>query len=215
MSVVLNPVKAIVFNSLLYFLRTMAKKKTPGRVKDKSVTGEQKIKLKTRKFYNIRIKEILDEKVWDLPIVTHDEVALNVLAILSSRDHVWVVEDMESMDLVGVITEHDILNILSPEQKTSFFGRSTKRSSHLEIFESADHIMSDHPITVKPKDTVGDVLRKMSTHGCRRMAVVDEDDRIIGEITLHHIIRHFYQGIKPLSKLCADQLEKRRQKRSE
>jgi len=177
-------------------------------------TKEQKIILKTRKFYNIPVEEIMDEKVWDLPIVTKDDVALNVLAILSTSDHVWVVEDMESRELVGVITEHDILNILTPEKKVSFFGMSTKRSFHLEIFETTEHLMSDHPVVCKPGETVRDVLRKMTSHGCRRMAVVDPGtEAILGEITLHQIIRKFYQGIKPLSQICADELDLKKKKK--
>jgi CBS domain-containing protein len=121
------------------------------------------------------------------------------------------VEDMESKELVGVITEHDILNLLTPAKKISFFGMHTKRSFHLELFEPTEHLMQDHPISVKPGATVGDVLRKMTSHGCRRMAVVDpKTDAIIGEITLHQIIRKFYQGIRPLSQICAEEIEKKK-----
>ena len=184
----------------------MAKKRT-GDPKD---IKEQKIVLKTRKFYKIPVREIMDEKVWDLPLIAKDDVALNVLAILSGRDHVWVVEDMESKELVGVITEHDILNLLTPAKKISFFGMHTKRSFHLELFEPTEHLMQDHPIHVKPSATVGDVLRKMTSHGCRRMAVVDpKSGAILGEITLHQIIRKFYQGIRPLSHICADHIEEK------
>ncbi len=175
-----------------------------------SPSSEQKIILKTRKFYNIPVSEFVDETVWDLPLIVKDDVALNVLAILSGRDHVWVVEDMESKELVGVITEHDILNILTPSKKVSFFGMHTKRPSHLEIFEPTEHLMQDHPITANASETIGDVLRKMTAHGCRRMAIINpKNDEIIGEITLHQIIRKFYQGIKPLGTICAEELEKK------
>jgi CBS domain-containing protein len=188
----------------------MAKKKSDSPNRSSS---EQKIKLRTRKFYKIPLEEFVDHRVWDLPLIEKDDVVLNLLAILSGRDHVWVVENMESRELLGVVTEHDILNILTPSKKVSFFGSRAKRSQHLEILESVEHIMQDHPISCTADQTIGDVLRKMTSHGCRRMAIIDPDnDQIIGEITLHQIIRKFYEGIRPLGKICAEELERKSKK---
>lgn len=150
----------------------------------------------------------MDQRIWDLPLIEKDDIALHVLAILSSSDHVWVVEDMESRELVGVITEHDILQIMSPTKRISFFGAHAKRPLQMELNETTEHIMQYHPVTCKREDTVKKVLRKMTTHGCRRIAVVDSDDSIVGEITLHQIISKVYTALKNVSAACAQEGEK-------
>jgi len=102
-----------------------------------------------------------------------------------------VVESRGSKKLVGIITEHDILDIFSPRKKVSYFGLPNKKSLHYETFEKAGHIMSRNPIRCRPDEKVKDALNKMVVHRIRRIPVV-ENDEIVGEITLHHLIREFY-----------------------
>jgi len=48
---------------------------------------------------------------------------------------------------------------------------------------------------MQPCEKVGDALNKMMDHRVRRIPVV-ENGEIVGEITLHHLIRKFYCFIK-------------------
>ena len=48
---------------------------------------------------------------------------------------------------------------------------------------------------MQPCEKVGDALNKMRDHRVRRIPVV-ENSEIVGEITLHHLIRKFYCFIK-------------------
>jgi len=146
-------------------------------------------------FHEIPAKDIMDKRVWDLPLIEKDASIDSVLSILAESDHVWVVESKESRTLVGIITEHDILNIFSPTKKVSYFGVPDKRSLHYETFEKAEQIMSGNPVRCKPDDKVEDALNSMVCHRIRRIPVV-ENDKIIGEITLHHLIGKFYAFIK-------------------
>jgi CBS domain-containing protein len=60
--------------------------------------------------------------------------------------------------------------------------------------------MSRNPIGCKLDEKVRDALNKMMVHGIRRIPVV-ENDEIMGEVTLHHLIRKFYAFIKiPIKK---------------
>ncbi len=151
-------------------------------------------------FYEIPAKDIMDKRVWDLPLIEKDAGIDHVLSILTGNDHVWVVESKGSKKMVGIITEHDILDIFSPRKKVSYFGLPNKKSLHYETFEKAGHVMSRNPIRCSPDEKVKDALNKMIVHRIRRIPVV-KNDEIMGEITLHHLIRKFYAFVKtPIKK---------------
>jgi CBS domain-containing protein len=148
-----------------------------------------------RDFYEIIVSDIMDRRLGDLPLIEKDASIDRVLSALTENDYVWVVESKRSRKLAGIITERDILHIFSPEKKVTFFGSPTKKTLHYESFENAEHIMSRNPVRCKPDETVKDALNKMVFHRIRRIPVA-ENDEIIGEITLHHLIREFYVFIK-------------------
>jgi len=147
------------------------------------------------KFYEIPAKDIVDKGVWDLPLIEKDASIDRVLSMLTVDDHVWIVESKGSKKLVGIITEHDILNIFSPTKKVSYFGLPDKKSLHYELFEKAEHIMSGNPVRCEPDEKVEDALNKMVRHRIRRIPVV-ENDEIIGEMTLHQLVGKFCAFIK-------------------
>ena len=155
---------------------------------------QQKGKKLIPEFHEIPAKDIMDKRVEDLPLIEKDASIDRVLSILTVSDHVWVVESKESRKLVGIITEHDILNIFSPTKKVLYFGLPDKKHLHYEIFEKAEQIMSRNPVRCEPDEKVEDALNKMVFHRIRRIPVV-ENDEIIGEITLHHLIEKFYSFI--------------------
>ena len=143
-------------------------------------------------FYNLKVKQLMDKRVWDLPIIEEKEDISHILNILSGRHHIWVVNDKEKKELVGVITEHDVLSILAPKRLPAYvFGVPDIRSVQYGTVENAEDIMSTKVITCKPDDKIVDVLAKMTRYKMRRLPVV-ENKKIIGEITLHHLIRKYY-----------------------
>jgi len=52
--------------------------------------------------------------------------------------------------------------------------------------------MNKDPITVKPDEKIFDVLQKMIKHRIRRLPVISDENKIIGEITLQQLIHKFY-----------------------
>ena len=142
-------------------------------------------------FHEIPVKEIMDKRIGELPLIEKHASLDRVLSILTESDHIWVVESIGSKKLVGIITEHDILDIFSPRKKVSYFGLPNKKALHYETFEKAGHIMSRNPIRCSPDEKVKDALNKMVVHRIKRIPVV-ENNEIVGEITLHHLIREFY-----------------------
>ena len=115
-----------------------------------------------------------------------------VLSILDGKTHVWVVTDKKSKELVGVITRHDILQILAPPR--NYYGVfSLPKLYHHGTGGQAEDIMTKNPITCRPDDTIAEALKKMIRHNIRRLAVVT-DRAIEGELTLRNLISKFYKA---------------------
>ena len=145
-------------------------------------------------FYELTVNKIMDKRVWDLPIVEEDEDIYHVLSILGGRNHIWVVKSKQSKELVGVITEHDVLSILAPKNFPSYvFGIPDVRSIHHGTAKTAGDIMNFRLITCTKDDKIKDVLERMTKQRLRRLPVV-EGKSVIGELTLHQVIRKYYDA---------------------
>ena len=145
-------------------------------------------------FYELTVKQVMDKRIWDLPIIEENEDVHNILNILGARNHIWVVKDKENKELVGVITEHDVLSILAPKKFPSYvFGMPDIKSIYHGTAKTAADTMCVRLITCSQDDKIVDVLQKMTKHRLRRLPVL-EGKEIIGELTLHQLIRKYYDA---------------------
>jgi predicted transcriptional regulator len=145
-------------------------------------------------FYELKTKQLMDRRLWDLPLITKDEDIYHVLSILSGRNHIWVVENKESKRLLGVITEHDVLAILAPKKLPSYvFGMPNISSIKHGTAKTAGDVMCHKVVACAPDDKIIDSLLKMVKYRLRRLPVL-QNEMIIGELTLHHLIRKYYQA---------------------
>jgi len=145
-------------------------------------------------FYELKVNQIMDRRVWDLPIIEEKEDIDHVLAILGARNHIWVVKDKENKELVGVITEHDVLSILAPKHLPSYvFGMPDIKSIQHGTAKTAEDVMSNKVITCGPEEKIIDALMKMVKYKLRRLPVI-QDKKIVGELTLHQLIRKYYDA---------------------
>jgi len=145
-------------------------------------------------FYELKVKQLMDRRVWDLPIIEEHADIHHVLSILGGRNHIWVVKSKKTKELVGVITEHDVLSILGPKKFPSYvFGMPDVKSIHHGTAKTAGDVMTTRIVTCNPDEKIVDVLQRMTKHRLRRLAVLD-DNQIIGEITLHQLIRKYYDA---------------------
>jgi predicted transcriptional regulator len=143
-------------------------------------------------FYDLRVNQIMDKRVWDLPLVEGNEDVDHVLSILGGRNHIWVVNNRKDQVLIGVITEHDVLSILAPKNFPSYvFGMPDIRSIQHGTAKTASDIMYGKIIECNPEEKVIDALMRMVKYRLRRLPVL-ENKRIIGELTLHQLIRKYY-----------------------
>lgn len=138
------------------------------------------------KFYGCKLKEIMEGE--DLPLIEKNANIKRVLAELVKRTHVWVTERRRSKKVVGVITEYDVLNILSPGMPTIQVGLPDMRTLHRG---EAEEVMTKKIVSCAPDETVKGALDRMMTHDIRRLPVVDKDNNILGEVGLHQLIKKF------------------------
>ena len=145
-------------------------------------------------FYNLKVSQLMDKRVWDLPLIEEKEDISNVLNILGARNHIWVVKNKEKKELTGVITEHDVLSILAPKEFPSYvFGMPDIRSLQHGTARTAEDVMANRVITCDPDEKIVDALMKMVKYGLRRLPV-SKDKKIVGELTLHQLIRKYYSA---------------------
>ncbi len=143
-------------------------------------------------FYELHVEQIMNNRIWDMPIIEENGDIDHVFSIFEGRHHVWVVKDKESMRLIGVITEHDILSILAPKNFSSFVvGIPDIESIDQGNVKKASDIMTRLVIDCKPNDKIVDILHKMLEYKVRRLPVVF-NEKLIGELTLHQMIRKYY-----------------------
>ena len=145
-------------------------------------------------FYELRVNQLMDKRVWDLPIIEENEDIHHVLSILGARNHIWVVKNKEGKELVGIITEHNVLSVLAPKNLPNYvFGMPNISSIKYGTVKTAEDLMCHRIITCKPDDKIIDALMKMMKYNLRRLPVV-MDKKIVGELTLNQLIQKYYNA---------------------
>ena len=173
------------------------------KLSEKKNCGSKKVIFNSKKFFDKKIIDVMDKRVWDLPLVEKDSDLFNILIILSGSDHVWVMESKKNKKLLGLITEPNILRTLAPTKRISPFGITSKKSMYIELYETAEHIMELHPLTCSLTTSIKEVLDKMIAYGDFHLAIVQpEYNEILGEVTIHELVRMYYESIKPFCKIC-------------
>jgi CBS domain-containing protein len=151
-------------------------------------------------FYKIKVKEIMIP-VHDTPFIKENAVWADFFTKLSLRAHAWVVNNIKDKKVVGVVTEHDMLRCIIPpgEKKVRIFGIPRAEILHKESV--VQDVMTHNPVVCLPEETVADVLKKFSSFNIRRLAVVDENKRLLGEITIQLLVKEFRHKHKFMNKV--------------
>jgi CBS domain-containing protein len=139
-------------------------------------------------FYKMKVREMMIPSD-RTPFMEENAGWEEFLAKLSVRAHAWVVNNTEEMKVVGIVTEHDILRSIIPpgHRKIRMFGIHRNEILHKETV--VKDIMTHNPVVCSQEETVADALRKFSSFNVRRVAVVDENKRLLGEITIQVLVR--------------------------
>jgi CBS domain-containing protein len=123
-----------------------------------------------------------------------------VFHLLSQRDHLWVIDQKSTMRVLGIITESDTIQLFAPAYTPlQSFDKPTLQSFQFGLSTNAQEIMSAQPITTEPDDTLGEVITKMKQHKIKQLAVIDADERLIGELTLRRLILEYSKKLNDLT----------------
>ena len=96
---------------------------------------------------------------------------------MEARNHSWVVNEREKKELVGVITEHDVLSTLAPKDFPSYvFGMPDIRSIQHGTAKTAGDVMANKVITCEPDEKIVDALMKMVKYKLRRLPVLKDKE---------------------------------------
>ena len=138
---------------------------------------------------DVAVSEVMNT---ELPLVEKDASVCKVARMLRRASHVWVVEERGSRVVVGIVTEHGFLDLLSPipegEYATGFI--KAKSLCHGEM-TTVEEFMSRPVVSCSPATKVEDALELVREKDIRRLAVV-EGDEIVGELSPKGIIAAYY-----------------------
>lgn len=132
----------------------------------------------------MKVAEVMTSRV---VTVTMDDRIPVLKSILSEAGfhHLLVVEDGK---LEGIVTDRDILRVLSP-----FLDTESERARDSETAQLPAHqVMTRSPITISPDTSVKDALILMLTHDISCLPVLD-GDTIEGIFTIHDGVRILIQ----------------------
>jgi len=148
-------------------------------------------------FYSMKLKNIMPS-ITSMPIVTVDSPIVDVLKLLRTRHHVWVVNNKEEMRLEGVIRYLDVMCILLPPENTKarLGNISMVFKSILGGAEKASDVMERNVMTIDENATVLDALTRMRRYKVQILAIVNEDNILRGEISLRLLIDEFLRLMK-------------------
>jgi len=142
--------------------------------------------------YHRKVKDLLE------PIITKDfyvdksENIENIFLLFEKKNHLWVVDDIVSLHVLGVITESDTMQLLAPPlTPLQPYDKPSLQSFQYGLSMTVEDIMSKQPITAHSEDTIIEVIMKMKQHRINQLPVVDQKERLIGEITLHRVIQEY------------------------
>ena len=127
--------------------------------------------------------------VMSIDVVTiSPEASIKEAARLMVEHRVSGLPVVDGSSLVGIITEADFLD------QTAAKGRVGLLTVHVEsepVTQTVGEVMTPHPHVVYQDASVTEVARAMSTHGVKRLPVVDNDGGLIGVISRADIMAAF------------------------
>lgn len=105
--------------------------------------------------------------------------------------HVPVVEDGR---LAGIVSYTDYLRVIQ-----EIYGSADKQQRNENLLQSiqVQQVMTDHPVCLKPSDTVEDALRIFNTNHFHAIPVIEQDRRLVGILSTHDLIKVLERVLAP------------------
>ncbi len=149
--------------------------------------------------YNLTVQDLMQPLDSTKSSVEKSDDIEQVFFLLSKKNHVWVISDKATSELAGVITHSDTISLFAPVMTSlESFDKPSLHSFQYGLSMKAGEIMSTQPVTADPKDTIADVISKMKQQKIKQLPVVDENKKLIGEITLHRLLQEYLKRSKKI-----------------
>ncbi len=146
-------------------------------------------------FYEKKITDLM-HAVASVPRVHQDASLDLVLSPLKDFGYVWVVSRDVPQQILGVITESDMIALFSPPLTSlQTFDAPDARSLQFGVPLTAEEIMSKKPVAVSPGETVREVVVKMKQFRVKQLPVIDHAGVLLGDITLHQFIESYCKDV--------------------
>lgn len=146
------------------------------------------------RFLELKAGDVMHDRIWELPILDAGSNLDSILSVMRARSYIWVVDDMEHLHLLGIIELVELLRYFLPPEDLGFTYGSLNvamKSFHRRMKPTAGDIM-DEPVTCDAETPLRDVINQMVKLKVWRIAVTDDDGRLIGEVTQKGLVRQFY-----------------------
>ena len=145
-----------------------------------------------KKLYALKVRDLMEPVNQDMTLVEKNADISSVLPVLDKKDHVWVVDSKETSHIIGVITEYDTISLFSPlYTPLQYFDKPSLQSFQYGLNVTAEEVMSKNPISASPDEKIMDVILKIKQHKVKQLPVVDKENKLLGEIKLHHLIERY------------------------
>jgi len=143
--------------------------------------------------FKIKIVDIIsDLLVNQAPIIPVDAPIALVLDEIINQDSnraVYVVD--KANKLLGTITLNEIArHIFSMSHEHRVHSR---RIMDMVTSEDVDHIMKKNPPYIRENETLGDVIGKMIKSDMKHIALVDENNKVLCDISMVDIIKRMVE----------------------
>lgn len=139
--------------------------------------------------FKIKISDIVDElKKSKAPVIRENTPIDQVLDEIINQDSNWVLYVVDDNNrFKGTITLDEIAgHVFAMNHEHRIHPR---RIMDMVTSEDVDHIMKKQPPYVIESDDIGEVIKKMVKSNMKHLALVDEDKKIICDISMVDIIK--------------------------
>ncbi len=133
------------------------------------------------RYTDVHVSDIMSDRVQTLS----PDSSLREAKQLFERKRFHHVVITERQKIVGVISDRDILKAISP-----FVGNPMERSQDRNTLSKRIHqIMKRSLVTIGPAATAAEAARKMLAENVSCLPVVDDDQQILGVVTVRDFVR--------------------------
>ncbi|HHD15995.1 MAG TPA: CBS domain-containing protein [Euryarchaeota archaeon] len=160
--------------------------RTEAKEGEKRKTGKRS---RIRQLDELLVSDVLDHRLWDLSILPRNADMHSLLKIISTAGHVWIVDDLKTNKLAGIMTQKEVLECLKPHKKVFLNKVPGNWKGYFDLDEEVQYYMDESCLKTRMNRKVIEVMERMRLHQMLNCAVVDSKGRLLGEITFRRLLQ--------------------------